>query len=246
MSTKPCSRCHIEKPTSAFHKSTNLTSYGKQLQPYCKTCINEYKREWRIARKALRPKRILPQPTVKLCRECRIDKPITAFDSYHRKGRQQLRSKCAECLRALRRRKFEHTDTKQKELKRAESRKRMALVRSTEGGRRKLKDANLRSEFGITINDYEQMVANQNGCCDICKQPERQTRNGMLLRLSVDHDHFTGKIRSLLCRRCNALLGHANDSTAILTAAIDYLKTHSASNVTVATHHSCLTSNRTT
>jgi hypothetical protein len=67
------------------------------------------------------------------------------------------------------------------------------------------------------------MLEVQNGVCAICKLPEsRKSRSG-LYTLSVDHDHKTGKVRGLLCHRCNNCLGTLKDDTHILQSAIDYL-----------------------
>lgn len=72
-------------------------------------------------------------------------------------------------------------------------------------------------KFGITLEDYDALLATQNGVCAICGLPP----NGK--NLPVDHDHKTGKVRGLLCDRCNPMLGYAQDNMAILTRAIDYL-----------------------
>lgn len=83
------------------------------------------------------------------------------------------------------------------------------------------KDKRLKRKYGISIHDYQQMVINQSGRCDICKSPESDK-----VKFQVDHCHKTGKIRSLLCNRCNSVLGFAQDSTEILQSAIKYLLTH--------------------
>ena len=61
----------------------------------------------------------------------------------------------------------------------------------------------------------------QNGCCAICKGEEPSDFKG---RLSIDHDHSSGKIRGLLCMKCNSGLGMFNDDEDILLNAIKYLK----------------------
>lgn len=78
--------------------------------------------------------------------------------------------------------------------------------------------------YGLSFEDYESMILEQKGLCAICNQPETRTLNGNIVRLSVDHDHFTDQVRKLLCTRCNLLLGQANDDISILEMAIKYLK----------------------
>lgn len=58
-------------------------------------------------------------------------------------------------------------------------------------------------KFGLTEEQYDQMLVQQNGVCKICERPSR----GRCSRLAVDHDHKTGKIRGLLCMVCNTRLG---------------------------------------
>lgn len=80
-------------------------------------------------------------------------------------------------------------------------------------------NGHLRRKYGITLEEYESMVEAQNGKCLICHFPPLEGD-----RLVVDHDHKTKKIRGLLCRNCNLVLGHASDNTKILLAAIAYLE----------------------
>jgi hypothetical protein len=63
----------------------------------------------------------------------------------------------------------------------------------------------LRRKFGMTAAEYEQMFNAQNGVCAICGEPPRK------IRLHVDHDHKTGKVRGLLCFFCNSRLAHIED-----------------------------------
>jgi hypothetical protein len=72
--------------------------------------------------------------------------------------------------------------------------------------------------YGITLQEYKELLELQNNMCATCGG---HNRNGT--RLCVDHDHKTGRIRGLLCRRCNTLLGLCNDSKEILLSLIAYL-----------------------
>lgn len=76
--------------------------------------------------------------------------------------------------------------------------------------------ARVKATYGLTRQDYETVLAAQDGVCAIC-QGKRS------YRLCVDHDHATGEVRGLLCRRCNKLLRDVRDSVAVLNGAVMYL-----------------------
>jgi len=88
----------------------------------------------------------------------------------------------------------------------------------------------LYKKYSLTIEEYDAMWNKQNGVCAICGQPETamNTFSGkkVLLHLSVDHDHKTGKIRGLLCDRCNTSIGKFEENTDFLMNAIIYLNSH--------------------
>jgi ribosomal protein L37E len=85
---------------------------------------------------------------------------------------------------------------------------------------------NLKHSFGITIEQYEEMFNKQKGVCIICGKPETQHShpNGKVDSLRVDHNHKTGKIRGLLCSKCNFGIAQFNDNINLLKKAIIYLK----------------------
>jgi hypothetical protein len=64
--------------------------------------------------------------------------------------------------------------------------------------------------------EYRRMVAQQNGVCAICREPDRE--------LCVDHDHRTGRVRSLLCSHCNKAIGFLRESPLLARAAATYLE----------------------
>jgi formate dehydrogenase maturation protein FdhE len=78
----------------------------------------------------------------------------------------------------------------------------------------------LRMKYGLEITEYKRMFRQQKGRCAICHKPQKSRW------LAVDHDHKTGKVRSLLCTRCNTILGQSGDSLKLLRAVIQYLRNH--------------------
>lgn len=84
----------------------------------------------------------------------------------------------------------------------------------------KQRDKVLQKEFGITLEEYENRFEEQRGCCSICGEHQSKLKR----RLAVDHDHKTGKVRSLLCGKCNTGLGQFNDDEELLVAAANYLR----------------------
>lgn len=86
------------------------------------------------------------------------------------------------------------------------------------------KNKRLMASFGITVEQYNEMLARQDGVCAICREPETMIRKGRLLPLHVDHDHDTGAVRGLLCGRCNTGIGMFADDPDRLVAATTYLK----------------------
>ena len=89
----------------------------------------------------------------------------------------------------------------------------------------KKRNNDLKSLFGITLDQYKEMLKEQNGVCAICgkKETEIDNRTNKKRNLAVDHDHKSEKIRGLLCGKCNKMLGLVNDNINILLSAINYL-----------------------
>jgi len=75
-------------------------------------------------------------------------------------------------------------------------------------------------EHGLTLEQYQEMYDEQNGCCAICSIHQNELKQA----LCVDHNHQTNKIRGLLCGKCNRGIGYLNDNIDLLQAAINYLK----------------------
>lgn len=79
--------------------------------------------------------------------------------------------------------------------------------------------AQLKYRYGMTEEEWDQMLEVQQGLCAICGKDPGD-------RLCVDHDHKTGKVRGLLCRGCNAALGKFYDDPDVVMRAASYLLEH--------------------
>lgn len=91
------------------------------------------------------------------------------------------------------------------------------------GYERRCRSGILQANYGITIIQYDAMLAAQNNVCAICGRNETALWKGVVRRLAVDHDHETGEVRGLLCHQCNLGLGHFEDDRKLLQNAINYL-----------------------
>lgn len=83
------------------------------------------------------------------------------------------------------------------------------------------KNRNMINRYGIGLDQYQQMLEEQNHSCAICGKHETETSKGHLV---VDHCHDSNKIRKLLCSTCNVALGMVYEDVDILYKMIDYIK----------------------
>lgn len=86
-------------------------------------------------------------------------------------------------------------------------------------------NSRLLKAFGITLDQYNEILEIQNHVCALCQNPERiyKNKSGEWRKLAVDHNHSTGSTRGLLCGSCNMALGLFKENRDRLLAAIAYL-----------------------
>jgi hypothetical protein len=77
----------------------------------------------------------------------------------------------------------------------------------------------LKRKFGITLEQYDELLARQGGVCSLCQRPPSSSSSR-----HVDHDHETGQIRGPLCFRCNNALGDFDDDPMLLRMAARYVE----------------------
>lgn len=141
----------------------------------------------------------------KKCYVCKIIKPANQFHKC-KKRKDGIEYKCKKCKSDYNS-KF-YTGNKKHIEKSKEYNKR---------NKRQVRNLDLLRDFGITIEEYELMLLNQNYKCKICDKPE--TKRAM----SVDHCHKTGKIRGLLCMKCNCAIGFLYEDPVIIKNCLKYL-----------------------
>jgi hypothetical protein len=190
---------------------------------------------------------------------CQEVKPLTDFYSYKRGTHLKYDSQCKECVSSARHASYllKHPDptpkvhasvpqqlqcrvchkTKTIEEFKKDSSRRIGYARickschSPISNKPDRKKTNKRKyKYNITTQQYEQMLANQNGMCAICRNPEPRTdpHTGIRRALAVDHDHKTGKIRDLLCSSCNLALGLLQDDPIRIQEMLSYLQKHTS------------------
>lgn len=143
----------------------------------------------------------------KTCTRCQKTKDPDEFYRLYRKGgyRVKLRSQCRSCL--------------------YEKYKLLYEEKNRESRRKQARKNHLLKKYGLTVEQYQEMLTRQEFVCAICKEPEIYVRvKGLKPILSVDHCHSTGKVRGLLCQQCNVGLGKFKDNPDSLEAAVNYLK----------------------
>ena len=86
----------------------------------------------------------------------------------------------------------------------------------------KVRNKQLKYKYGITLDDFNKMLQDQNYSCAICNTKEAG-RNGTF---NVDHCHQTGKVRALLCHDCNTALGKFKDNPELMRKAASYVEEH--------------------
>lgn len=83
--------------------------------------------------------------------------------------------------------------------------------------------------YGITSKEYDSMLEAQEWVCAICHNPPKGIHSsGRDKVLHVDHNHITGKVRALLCDKCNRGLGYFNEDSDLLTKAKEYIDAYSS------------------
>ncbi len=156
-------------------------------------------------------KDIRPLPTRKTCRDCQVEQPVSAFGTSRSKDSPHgfyYRSYCIECGK-IRSQLYGTAHRGSRNARLREWRQKSP---------KKVRQLDLRkrlwSKYKMTPLELEELTEAQKGQCLLCHQRKR---------LFIDHDHNTGRVRGLLCPRCNSILGHLEQHPGLLKSMAAYL-----------------------
>ena len=83
----------------------------------------------------------------------------------------------------------------------------------------------LRRKYDISLEEYNEMLLLQGGNCAVCHKEDAGGKHNVFC---VDHDHVTGKVRELLCKDCNIVLGLVKDSPEHIGRLLAYIIKHNS------------------
>lgn len=134
---------------------------------------------------------------MKTCTKCGLEKELEQFQVYKSNGKEQRRARCSACRNEDQKQRYKDNPLTHRQYL-------------------------LKSKYGLTLDDYDRLVEEQNGQCAICGTDKPNCHHK---RFVVDHNHKTGEVRGLLCSTCNTGLGNFFDNPQILLSAAKYLFT---------------------
>jgi len=135
---------------------------------------------------------------IKTCTSCKEEKPVSSFHLRRELGEKGRRAICKTC----------HNQVRKKYIQDNREYHRIVSYKSS-----------LKTRYGLTQEDYDTRKKQQRGRCKICSGKEEEAKR----YLCVDHCHKTGRIRGLLCDKCNVGLSRADDSLGRLLKMMVYL-----------------------
>lgn len=193
--TKVCSKCGLEKAVEEFREKPR--TYKGEI----KVWVNH------------------------LCRLCENERNAATLREYRKKAGHKIKARHDERYR---------TDPEYKARKRRQYREKYQRNREWKlnwqtnyrrTNREKVRNADknkrYKKQYGVTLEQFRAMLAEQGGACWICRKPFEKEADAQL-----DHCHATGKARGALCRMCNFAIGGFRDNIENLSRAIEYLKLH--------------------
>lgn len=158
---------------------------------------------------------------MKLCPKCNKIQAHSEFPVRNRQGKEYVGTYCRKCRVKVTTEWNKANKQRSLEIKRKTDAKRADKIKEWRVAAygKAAKGYHLKRTFGITLEDYNNMLAAQNHACAVCCKPATESTRA----LAVDHCHSTGRVRGLLCFRCNSAIGSLNDNPDTIIKAFNYL-----------------------
>lgn len=200
--------------TAICQRGHGLAGNNLYVHPNGALICKECRKGWSKSQRSRYAAREFEREGSKVCPGCGTELPTSAFGK-SKSSSIGLQTRCKECRAQYSSNHWQKTKSDP------------TVQASKSRARRKFNLA----QFGLTEQQYDGLLARQNGVCAICCKPERSRYKGTVRRLAVDHDRsccpFNGScgkcVRGLLCRACNQGLGQFEDNPSALARAVAYL-----------------------
>ena len=144
--------------------------------------------------------------TTKVCGSCKTEKTLDMFNPNRSKKNYSygVYPVCKEC---------------------SSTKSRLSYIKHKEKRKEGIRSYHLRSKYGLSLEQFFDLVKKQNGLCACCgEKQDYKTVGKTHQELYVDHCHETGRVRGLLCGRCNTGIGMLGDTLEHLRKAVTYLE----------------------
>ena len=193
---KTCTRCGKRKSKSKFYQR-KASKDG--LCPVCKECDKQRAKEWRESNKERK------RETSKRWRK--------ANEAREEQRKKEWREKNKERWKAANKKWYK--ENRDESLQRSKG----WYQKNKNKCRERVRNYQLKSQYGITAKEYDEILTSQGHVCACCRSPSTGRR-----RLAVDHDHSTSEVRGLLCDNCNTGIGRLGDTESGVQDALIYLR----------------------
>jgi hypothetical protein len=162
---------------------------------------------------------------MKTCAKCGQSRSFSEYNK-NKNTKDGLQCTCNYCRKEYRLKNKEHIRLKNKEHHKKNAKqkiKRATLWNKEHPDRRRIiiKKDNYKRRYGLSLEDKQALIDNQNGTCAICNKYLNSSD-----KACVDHCHTSNIVRGILCNTCNSGLGMFKDSQENLKSALKYLKKH--------------------
>jgi len=206
-SSETCEQKDIEQSINNFYKKSG----GKLgVDYFCKKCRNTHNKAKNPDKYQKQKARWLAIPdidTIK-CSTCKVKKVKSEF--HH--GSWICKSCASDMMKRKRKEDPETQNGYSAKYRKNNVEKRKETVKRSRENNPQTSLKNYVKKYGLTVEQYEKMVVEQDNKCYICRKAETKKRKGKVNRLSIDHCHKTKKVRGLVCHSCNYKIGVFEDA----------------------------------